>query len=406
MEQIAIFDVLRRHVSMIITLCVIAALAGYTLSFLITNRYAASALVLVRPQQPIKMDARTADKEFLDFPMGQSTIIETPSKTYIEIIKSPALIGKVVRKLDLDIMTKAESNSISELLPYLIAILTYGSPIQDDPFSNAVKQLQGNLSLKATEDTYLFEIKYTAKDPQLAADVTNATASLFIEFMEAIRLSEGRYLHDHLQAQLKQSRQQLDSARERLENYKKAHSVFLYEPEYDARLKVLSDLQIELAKAEGALVGGQSTLSAVSLAAKRARLSRSLREREAELIPLPGIERELKQLDLDVKEALIAYEIVDKEFKEADIKYSYAMPEVHLVSQAVAPHLPSSPIRVKIALVSLVGGLIVAIGLAFFLEFLNRRVRGIHDVEERVGVKVLATIPRVSRRRWRHAALP
>jgi succinoglycan biosynthesis transport protein ExoP len=143
----------------------------------------------------------------------------------------------------------------------------------------------------------------------------------------------------------------------------------------------------------------------VSLAARRARLIRSLNEQKAELVPLPRIERELKQLELDVKTADAAYQIVDKEFQEADIKNSYAMPEVGLVSEAVAPRLPSSPRRGYIALASLIGGLVVALCLAFFLEYLNRRVRWIHDIEDFVGVKVLATIPRVSRRRWRHAGL-
>ena len=81
------------------------------------------------------------------------------------------------------------------------------------------------------------------------------------------------------------------------------------------------------------------------------------------------------------------------------------MPEVRLVSQADAPQLPTSPVRLKIAGVSLLSGLVMGVGLAFFLEYINRRVRGIRDVEEFVGVKVLATIPRISRIRWRHAGL-
>jgi len=285
------------------------------------------------------------------------------------------------------------------------AILTYGRMIRDDPFIETVVAVQDNLSLKARDDTYLFEIKYTGKTPKLTADVANMMGKSFIEFMEEIHLAEGRHVRDQLQSQLEQSQRQLDSARERLENYKKAHSVFLYETEYTAKLRVISDLEVELAKAEAALVGSQSTPSTVSLAAKRARLSRSLREQEAERAPLPGIERELKQLELDVKVALTAYEAVDKELKEADIKLSYAMPEVRLVSQADAPQLPTSPVRLKIAGVSLLSGLVMGVGLAFFLEYINRRVRGIRDVEEFVGVKVLATIPRISRIRWRHAGL-
>jgi len=220
-----------------------------------------------------------------------------------------------------------------------------------------------------------------------------------------LRVSEARYQRDHLKTELEQRQRQLIAARERLESYKKTHSVFLYEPEYEAKLKVISELEVALAKAEEALVGSQSTLSTVSLAARRARLVRSLSEQKAELVPLPGIERELKQLELDVKIADAAYQILDKEFREAEIKNSYAMPEIGLVSEAVAPRLPSSPRRGYIALASLVGGLVVAVGLALFLEYLNRGVRGIRDIEDFVGVKVLATIPRVSRRRWRHAGL-
>ena len=417
MEQIAILDVLRRHASMIIALCIVATITGYALCFLITNRYTATALVLVRPQQPIKMGTQRADKEFVNFPMGQSSSVETPSKTYIEIIKSTALIENLVGNLGLDKEKETASGTISKLMPDflkpaaknlkqtlkdLAAILMYGRVTQDDPFTRAVKQVQDNLSLKSREDTYLFEITYKATDPQLAADIANTTSKLFIDFMEELRLSEAQHIRKQLETHLEQSRQQLESARQRLEDYKNAHSVFLYESEYNSKLKVISELQVELSKAEEALVGGQNTLSNVSLAARRARLIRSLREQEAELGSLPGLEHALKQFDEDVKAAATAYEIVDKEVKEADMNYSYTNPEVRLVSQAVAPHLPSSPARGTIAGVSFLGGLVVGVFLAFLLEYLDHRVRSIQEVENFVGIKVLATIPRLSRR---HAGL-
>jgi uncharacterized protein involved in exopolysaccharide biosynthesis len=416
MEQIAMFDVMRRRASLILALTMVAAVAGYAFSFLIPDRYTASALVLVRPQQPIKMGGVKESKEFLDFPVGNTSAVETASKTYIEIIKSPALIGEVVRELGLDkekAQEQAGSGESARLLPVelkqslngLIAVLKYGRLIEDDPFTAAVKEVTDSFKLEAYLDTYIFDIKYVAKNPQRAADVANATAKALIQFVDGLRVSEARYQRDHLKTELEQRQRQLNAARERLESYKKTHSIFLYESEYDAKLKVISELEVALAKAEEALVGSQNTLSTVSLAARRARLVRSLNEQKAELVPLPGIERELKQLELDVKTADAAYQIVDKEFQEADIKNSYAMPEIGLVSEAVVPRLPSSPRRGYIALASLVGGLVVALGLAFFLEYLNRRIRGIHDIEDFVGVKVLATIPRISRRQWRHAGL-
>jgi len=412
MEQIAMFDVLRRRTSLIIALTMAAAVAGYAFSFLIPDRYTASALVLVRPLQPIKMGTGKDTKEFLDFPVGNSSAVETASKTYIQILKSPALIGEVVRALGLDkekAQEQAGNDESAWVLPpsfkSLMAVVKYGRLIEDDPFTAAVKEITDNLKLEAYLDTYIFDVRYSAKNAQRAADVVNTAAKALIQFAEELRVSEARYQRDHLKTELEQRQKQLAAARGRLESYKKAHSVFLYEPEYEAKLKVISELEVALAKAEEALVSSQSTPSTVSLAARRARLIRSLNDQKADLIPLPGIERELKQLEMDVKTADAAYQIVDKEFQEADIKNSYTMPELGLVSEAIAPRLPSSPHRLYIALASLVAGLVVGLGLAFFLEYLNRRVRGIHDIEDIVGVKVLATIPRVSQRRWRHAGL-
>src|SRR5271169_6581318 len=164
MEQMPIFEVLHRHMAMIIAMCIVATVSGYVLSFLIPERYAAFALLLVRPQQAIEIDTHKADKEFLDFPLSQSMSVETPSKTYIEIIKSTELIGKVVRNLGLDKETEAERGGISKLMPSyvkaagedlkqllmdLIAILKYGRIIRDDPFTKAVKRVEDNLSLKS-----------------------------------------------------------------------------------------------------------------------------------------------------------------------------------------------------------------------------------------------------------------
>src|SRR6266851_8557930 len=117
MEEIALFDVLRRRVWTIVAVAIIATVAGYALCLLLPNRYTASALVLVRPQQPINLGTTKETKEFLDFPMGSASVIETASKTYIQIIKSPALLGEVVRQLGLDKEVEPERARTSTLMP-------------------------------------------------------------------------------------------------------------------------------------------------------------------------------------------------------------------------------------------------------------------------------------------------
>lgn len=421
MEQLGIVDVLRRHAAMIGIVCVVAALAGYAFSFALPTKYAATALVLVRPQQPIEMGAQRASKEFMDFPVGGASAVETASKTYIEILKSPAIVDQVVRQLALDKETEPESGHLSRIMPgflkpgfdrikqfgkNLLPLMIYGKVIKEDPFTKAVKDVSKSLKLEAVLDTYAFKITCSAKDPQRAAAIANAAANALMQYVSQLRVSEGKSQAGDLRAQLEASGKTVDDARLRLENYKKAHSVFLYKPEYDAKLRVISELEVDLARADAALTASQNTLQKTSLAAKRERLARSLNERKAELVALPEIERQLTQLEEQLKDAVAAYEVIDKAYRQAEIAEADAIPEVGLVSRAVAPEIPSSPLRVAITAVAFLGGLVVGVGLAFFLEYLNRGVRGIHDIEDFVGVKVLTTIPSISRRRWRLAGLP
>ena len=71
------------------------------------------------------------------------------------------------------------------------------------------------------------------------------------------------------------------------------------------------------------------------------------------------------------------------------------MPEARLVSLAFVSELPTKPSRVVIVAAALATGLLVSVALAFFLEYIDRRVRGIKDIEDFVGLKVIATIPPV-----------
>ncbi len=414
MEELDIFDVLRRHARMIVALAIVSTLVGYGVSLLLPRRYTASALVLVRPQQSIKLDTKTSTSQFLDFPMGTAAV-ETPSKTYIEIIKSPDFAGQLVHKLALDAQ-ETKPGFLSRLLPAsmkpvfddlkqflknTISFLRYGRVIPENRFADTVKSVQDSVALEARADTYIFSMSYTAKDPQLAADVANATAKLFVEYMEKARLSESQYGLDKLNAELTQNRQGLEAARERLKDFKEAHKIFQYATEYDSDLKVIADLESELAKEDASLaslgaVANQNSLSTQSLQAKRASIFHTLQERKAALVGLPAMERELKQLELVEQSALTAYNAVNIKYHEAGINNTYAAREVQPIAEAVPPKVPIGPNQPIFALVSLLSGLVIGVSLSFLLEYLNRSIRSIRDVEDLVGVKVLATIPRIS----------
>jgi uncharacterized protein involved in exopolysaccharide biosynthesis len=410
MEAIDIFDLLRRHVFLIVALCIVTTLSGYGISFfspLIPEKYDASATLLVRPHNPIKIDQSIPNTEYLGFPVSQSPVIEAASKTYIRIIESPALIAEVVRRLKLDQEPRTTvSGSLfaqiyapivafynEDIQPYLddaIAIVKYGSLLKKDPFAKAIDRVSKGLVLKSYEDTYVFEIQYSDKNPRTAAAVANTIARLFIEFLEKMRASEATNLAAHLNVDLEQSRQRLVAARERLQNYKASQQVFLLQPEYEAKLKVIGDLTVSLAKLDENLATG--TLRTADYERERATLLKILDEQRAAVGPLPAIERELqlRQADVDVADA--TYLTVAKELKDAEIR-AEPLPEARLISPAFVPQLPSHPRRGLIVLASLMAGLLVGVALAFFLEYIDRTVRRISDIEDAVGLKVIATLP-------------
>jgi uncharacterized protein involved in exopolysaccharide biosynthesis len=375
------------------------------------EKYGASAIVLVRPNQPIKIEPNNTGKDVLGFPVAQTPIVEAASKTYIQIIQSPALIGEVVRELKLDqkppkkeaadrivfgqirASVKALYDAIEPYLKDTAEIVKYGKLVKDDAFTKAVQDLSKGLVLKAYPDTYIFEIQYSGDDPQTATDIANTTARLFIEFIGKMRSSEAKDSADHLKSELEQSRQRLVDARESLREYKSSHGVFLYQPEYDSKLRVISNLTVELANLDQSLAASQQgTFEAKTYAEKRKRLLQILDERRAALATLPTIERELQLRQADVDVANTTYGTVATELKDAEIK-SDPMPEARLISPAAVPQLPSHPRREIIVLASLLTGLLVGVALAFFFEYINRTVRGINDIEDFVGLKVIGTIP-------------
>jgi uncharacterized protein involved in exopolysaccharide biosynthesis len=422
MEELAIFDVLRRRIWMIVTLAIAAAAAAYVGSFFYPAKYSATALVLVRPHQEVRLDSQNSSKEFLGFPMSAANNIETPSKTYIEIIKSPALLSQLVHQLDLDKIEsergmlsrhlpdwlKTHFDSLKQLITNSVSFIIYGKIIPKDSFADAVKSVLDNLTLESRPETYIFSIKYTAKNAELAVKVANSIGRLFISYMDALGQAEGRYDLDRLQLELDKRRRHLEKTRENLQDFKKKHAIFRYETEYDSQLKVISELQIELAKLDESSAGlaaissqNNSSSSGISLEAKRQNIINQLQSLKAQLEPLPEVERQLNQLQLAERIALATFETVEKEYQARQIKDAYAARDVQLVAEAVPPQVPDGPTRPIFALVGFLSALLLGSCGAFVLEYLDNSVRGIHDVEELLGIKVLTTIPRVTQFRAR-----
>lgn len=128
--------------------------------------------------------------------------------------------------------------------------------------------------------------------------------------------------------------------------------------------------------------------------AKEKALAREVDEAKDEAL---DVEQKLIEFNTMLSESETAerfYASLDQRFNEADITSLFQKDNIHIVDAA---RLPGGPIRPKVAMnlaIAFAAGLLAGIGAAFFVEYLDRSVKGAEDVEAATGVPFLGVIPR------------
>lgn len=394
---------------MLILLFVSAAIAAVGVTYALDPQYESTALLLLRPYEKLRLEPNKSGKEILDYPVSQLGPIDAPSRTYIEVIKSPALAERVVLTLELHKKRRLPAETYLKELWYRFkewtrdratdawALLRYGAIRDADPLVGTVQRLQRNLALKTTKDTYVFEITFISNDPQEAAAVANQSADLFIEFMLGGDRKESTSVREFLEVRLQQNERVLAAARRALTKFKDRHGTFALKEEYSSKLKTIGELEKDLETSESKLAGllDQYTNShpkVVERLAERNRLRASLARLRAEGASLPGKEKQLDDLQLRVKVAEDNYEAVNRTLEEARIQEASQASEVRVVSRASPAIYPSKPIKVYYGAAGTAAGLLIGLSFVFFMELMRTRVRSVDDAE-RLGLRVLATIP-------------
>lgn len=123
------------------------------------------------------------------------------------------------------------------------------------------------------------------------------------------------------------------------------------------------------------------------LAERRADLRREQRR-------FPDLEAEIEALEAQQSLDQDSYQFLLSQLYQAQITEAAASPYVEILDPAAGAQPLQSRGRVNVMLGGLLG-LILGVGAAFFLEYLDRTVRTSADVESLLGVPVLGIIPRL-----------
>jgi len=414
MDFLRTWRLLRAYRRSLLVLAVTAVLASLAVSYAVPERYRATTLILVRPQEKVRLGASGAEKEILDYPVSPLAPVDVPSRTYIEVIRSTTLSERVVRSLRLDEVKELPAQSplrrwlmrgrdrLLEITGDLWLLLKYGGVKKRTPLQAAVHSLQDHTTLAPIKDTYVFQITYDGRTPDESAAVANMLAAIFVDYLRTTDRTEASANRTFLEGQLGTSAQAVTQARRDLQKFKDTEATFALKEEYKSGLTTISKLRGDLEQTEATLQGLLETRTenhpqVETLLAQRDRLRQSLASLTGARRPLAGKEKELGELELQLHIAEGDYSVVSKALTEARVQEASEAKDIRVVSPAEPPTYPVTPLKLYFPTAAGLAALLLGICAILLVDSLWTRVRCVDDVY-RLGVPVLATFPAIASR--------
>lgn len=151
-------------------------------------------------------------------------------------------------------------------------------------------------------------------------------------------------------------------------------------------------LDREIAAQTSAVRGSVESQYRAALTSEQA-LAAQVRALEGSVLDLRNrsIQYNILQRDVDTNRAL--YDGLLQRYKEVGVAGGVTTNNISIVDRAEPPRGPSSPRPLINMALALFGGIVTAIGLAFVLEALDQAIRTPADVETKLRLSVLGSIP-------------
>ena len=305
-----------------------------------------------------------------------------------------------------------------------------------DPCSDhdlAIRRLEKGVTVSAPKESTVITISYSARSPELAHDVVATITDVFLE--EHLLLNHSAGALDFFSEQVEQLHRELLAAQAELRDRKNAFQLTsnasrqsilekskdalrqkLYELEqqesdlksrYTDSYPPLREIRRQRAEAEDLLTDmpsdrPQATAAVQPTHALPASDNEQRRNLDSELQTVNNQEFELAQLELRVQLLEGKYRMHVEKLEQARVNDALERERISNVEVAQAATLvrrPDAPQKRLLFLLGLIVASAGAFGLAFLTESLDQTLRTTEQVEARLGLPVLLSLPLRKRRR-------
>jgi polysaccharide biosynthesis transport protein len=122
-------------------------------------------------------------------------------------------------------------------------------------------------------------------------------------------------------------------------------------------------------------------------------LEKTISEFEADALDTSSKELKYTILQRNVNTSQKLYDLMLSKIKESDILQSSNTSNIRIVESGTVPIYPVSPNKKRNLLLGAVLGLFAGVGLAFFLQYLDRTIRTEEDIQKLCDLPVLSVVP-------------
>ena len=420
---------MREHLAFIVVFVLSAMLSALALTYIYSERYRAEATIFFKPLEVTRLT--THSTQALGAPFPSYTVFKALDQTFADLAGSDTLLRRVVADLHLEVPKPRDMSGPWYVRYYQQAkyalvdfandtwmILKWGRII-DDPVGAAIARLRIAVKLSSS-DSYLYSLTVMADTPPLAVAIADDLGAHLVDSLRQDDLRVSAERRPQAAALRDDKAREIERIAEKVRDLlARSQAASLHDELVEATsrashlLKQQADTAADLRQSDGKLaeLGGklrgisaasasverdppvmrrQSLISAddyaklvsqkldaeVNSGALRARLDSIERSSAAAALRLQVLNQAQAQYNLlsaQLDAAKRDYTALSDAYQEAVLQ-STGQGELRLQAKATAPPLPVSPI--KIYHVGAAGGLalMIAIGLAYVLDYFGIRL--------------------------------
>ncbi|EPG4110625.1 polysaccharide biosynthesis tyrosine autokinase [Klebsiella pneumoniae] len=247
------------------------------------------------------------------------------------------------------------------------------------------------------KDTGMLSLSLTGDNPEVLERILNSISNNYLAQNIARQAAQDAKSLEFLNAQLPKVRSELDSAEDKLNQYRRqkdsvdlsleAKSVLEQIVNVDNQLNELTFRESEVSQL---FTKEHPTYKA--LMEKRKTLQDEKAKLNERVSAMPKTQQDILQLSRDVESGQAVYMQLLNRQQELNIAKSSAIGNVRIVDDAVAQPQPVKPKKAIVILVGLLLGTLISVSLVLLRVFLRRGIESPEELEE-IGINVYASIP-------------